>query len=164
MSELNKNFASHILRYVGIGLISGSIVHAGTLGGAGLKYIFLVLLGVTGFILGVHLEKRGGFKETYGYIFITVIISIGTGMVSGATQHFLDGPVYASTLLSLGLMTGYLAFIYRDFKEKLTGKKITETLVIVFSLWLLLYLISINLPHFSPDHHHSILNALEKLS
>ena len=46
MEKPEYSYVSHILRYVGVGLVSGSIVHAGTLGGDSLKYIVLILMGI----------------------------------------------------------------------------------------------------------------------
>lgn len=108
-------FLSHMLRYVGIGLISGSVVHLGTLGGGYLRYAILILMGAVLFAYGTWVEHRDDKQANIGaYLLFSIIVSIGTGMVSGATQHYLDGPRFAAVLLPVGLGMAYFAFGKRD--------------------------------------------------
>jgi len=149
----NSSFMSHMLRYVGVGVISGSIVHAGTLGGDSIKYIVLIVLGIICFTVGNLLEYRNEKMVTIlRYIGISVIVSMGTGMVSGAIQHYLDGPVFASMLLSGGLLLAYLSFVYRDFKGVLSIKKVLIATSLCFVLWFILSTIAHRLPEVE-DHH-----------
>jgi len=149
----NSAFASHMLRYVGVGLISGSIVHAGTLGGDAFNYIVLITAGIICFTIGNLVEYRNEKTVTLlRYIGISVIVSIGTGMVSGATQHYLDGPIFASMLLSLGLLLAYVSFVYRDFKGDLSVKKVLIAILLSFVLWFILSTIAHRLPEVE-DHH-----------
>jgi hypothetical protein len=75
MGVSEKLFTSHILRYVGVGLISGSIVHAGTLGGGSLKYIILVIVGIIGFIIGTLLEHSRSIDKSFlSFIAISVFV------------------------------------------------------------------------------------------
>jgi peptidoglycan/LPS O-acetylase OafA/YrhL len=118
-------FWSHIARYVGVGMISGSIVHAGTLGGNVMKYVVLVVLGILVFLTGIYLEQYSkGERLPMRYIIITVIVSIGTGMVSGGVQHYLDGPYVAALLIPAGLLLAYISFIYRDYRKQYSVKDI----------------------------------------
>ena len=154
MSTPEKSFASHILRYVGVGLISGSMVHAGTLGGGSTKYIILIILGMVTFAIGTYLENENRVdKKFLSFIFISIAVSIGTGMVSGATQHYLDGPVYASILLPFGLLIAYIAFLYRDFKSVFSFKKIGVAIILCSILGAGLYAIAHQIP--TLENHHS---------
>jgi len=149
----NSAFVSHILRYVGVGLISGSIVHAGTLGGDTFYYFVLIMAGIICFTIGNLIEYRNEKTITLlRYISISVIVSIGTGMVSGATQHYLDGPVFASILLSLGLLLAYVSFVYRDSKGALSVKKVLTAILLSFVFWFILSTIAHRLPEVE-DHH-----------
>ena len=153
MKSAEKSFASHILRYVGVGLISGSIVHAGTLGGHSLRYTMLIILGIVAFTIGTYLESDHKLdKKFLSFIFVSVLISIGTGMVSGGTQHYLDGPVYAATLVPFGLLVSYFAYMWREYKGALTRKKIAGVFVCSLLLFGVLYGIAKELPESS--HHH----------
>lgn len=159
MDISERSFASHILRYVGVGLISGSIVHAGTLGGESLRYIVLIILGIIAFALGTYLEnenKLGG--KVVVFILISTLVSIGTGMVSGGAQHYLDGPVYAAALIPLGLLIAYITYLYRDFRPKLSAKKVIVAVVLTSLLGLGLYGIAHQIPtlenhHFTEESH-----------
>lgn len=148
-----KSYISHVLRYVGVGLISGSIVHAGTLGGGYTKYIILIMLGIIGFVVGTLLEKNEHNKSLISFIIISVILSIGVGMVSGGTQHYLDGPIYASLLIPLGIGTGYLAFLFRDYRKSISVKRITLTFIGMATLAVMLYYIAHLIP--AAENHHS---------
>lgn len=153
MITSKKAFSSHILRYVGVGLISGSIVHAGTLGGGLTRYVILMILGIFSFAIGTYLEHQNKIdKKFLSFILISIAVSIGTGMVSGGTQHYLDGPVYASLLLPLGLLIAYTAFMYRDFKNDFSLKKISVAVLLCTALGASLYSISHSVPTLS-EHH-----------
>ena len=154
MSSPEKSFASHMLRYVGVGLISGSIVHAGTLGGNVTQYVALIVLGVIAFIYGTYLEYENKIdKKFISFILISVVISIGTGMVSGGTQHYLDGPVFASIILPIGLLVAYMAYLYRDFKGDFSFKKICIAIIICSILAVNLYSLAHKIP--TLENHHS---------
>ena len=154
MSSPEKSFASHMLRYVGVGLISGSIVHAGTLGGNVTQYVALIVLGVIAFIYGTYLEYENKIdKKFVSFILISVVISIGTGMVSGGTQHYLDGPVFASIILPIGLLVSYIAYLYRDFKSNFSFKKICAAIIICSILAVSLYSLAHKIP--TLENHHS---------
>ena len=153
MSNPEKNFTSHILRYVGVGLISGSVVHAGTLGGNLAQYIFFIILGIAAFVIGTYLENQSKIDKNFlSFILISVIVSIGTGMVSGGTQHYLDGPVFASIILPSGLLIAYIAFLYRDFRGELSAKRVVTAICITLLLGFALYTTAHYIPTLT-DHH-----------
>jgi hypothetical protein len=142
-----KSFAAHMCKYLGVGLISGSIVHAGTLGGGYFKYIVLIIAGVALFVIGNVLEHGlSSLKQLLPYIGISTILSIGTGMVSGGTQHYLDGPAIAAILFPIGFFLAYLSFIYRDYSKEFTFKKVLSTLATSLVLFLVLTYIAKQLP------------------
>jgi len=149
----NEAFVSHMLRYVGIGLISGSIVHAGTLGGGTLKYIVLIIAGIICFTIGNLIEyKNEKIVTLLRYIGISVVVSLGTGMVSGATQHYLDGPVVGAMLLSLGMLIAYISFLFRDYRKYLSVRRVLVATVAATVLWGILLNIAHSLPE-RVDHH-----------
>lgn len=153
MRETVENaFTSHILRYVGVGLISGSIVHIGTLGGGITRYVVLITLGIVAFIVGTILEKGRG-AITLNFIIVSVLLSIGVGMVSGGTQHYLDGPVYASFLLPLGLLLGYIMFVLREDRKELKLGKVVVATISALILLGVLYSVAHTLPVL--ENHHS---------
>jgi len=159
--SVEKAYISHLLRYVGVGLISGSIVHVGTLGGGHTLYAVLIALGIISFIVGTLLEKQDSESSLPAFIGISVMLSIGVGMVSGGTQHYLDGPVYAAFLIPIGVAVGYLAFLWRDYKSEITLKRILVMSVVALGLGIILYLIAKEIP--AQRNHHSAGNesALE---
>lgn len=157
--SIEKAYISHILRYVGVGLISGSIVHMGTLGGGITRYLVLIVIGVFAFIAGTLMEKRESQNSLTAFIIVSVIMSIGVGMVSGGTQHYLDGPTYAAFLIPIGIAAGYFAFLFRDYKTEITTKRILVMLLVAIGLTVVLYFIAQRIP--DQGGHHSEDNMLE---
>lgn len=153
MNTPEKAYISHLLRYVGVGLISGSIVHIGTLGGGYTRYIVLITAGVIAFITGTLLEKKNSNSSLAAFIGISVIMSIGVGMVSGGAQHYLDGPTYAAFLIPIGLAVGYFAFLFRDYALKITVRRVLGMLVIALGLTAVLYGVAGQMS--VEDSHHS---------
>lgn len=160
MKKTSIAFGSHLCKYVGIGLISGSVVHAGTLGGSSLKYVLLMLTGIGLFLLGLFLEEDKK-NLVLSYIILSILVSIGTGMVSGATQHFLDGPMTAAVLLSLGLWMAGLAFFARESWSFLSLKNIVFSLMVAGLLYTVLYALAHKIDDFylgkgaSPQEAHA---------
>ena len=140
---LHESFFSHMARYVGVGLISGSVVHAGTLGGASSKYITLIIMGALLFSVGTMIQHKGEkINKLLSYVLISVIISFGTGMVSGATQHYLDSPSFGAVLLSLGLLIAYVSFVWQEYRHSFTIKRILLAILVTFGIWFALYSIN----------------------
>lgn len=152
--SLSQAYLTHLLRYVGVGLISGSIVHAGTLGGNWWRYLVLIGLGAAMFGWGVWLEHHAEKQVNLGvYTALSILISIGTGMVSGATQHYLDGPRMAAILLPVGLVIGYWAFAFRDYRAQLGVKRVVGLVVLVATIMAVLWSIAIYLGEQVPHGH-----------
>lgn len=148
---MEKAFFSHILKYVGVAQISGSIVHFGTLGGNITKYLILIAIGVISFIVGTILEKNKQ-AVTAAYIATSVLLSVAIGMVGGGSQHFTDGAVYASFLIPIGILFGYIIFVIREDKASLTKSKVCIAIICSLSVFGALYGIAHAVPSLS-DHH-----------
>lgn len=126
----HNSFFIYIIKYLGIALIAGSVVHAGTLDNGFTRYIILGLIGLVFMILGNVLEaKQKNEKIDFSYLFIVTVLSFATGFLSGGIQHYLDDPAYAGMLLALGIFFSYIAYF---IKEKFPLKY--QNLFIVFVL------------------------------
>ena len=110
-------------------------------------------MGILAFIYGTLLEKKDSDKPIVSFIIVSVILSIGVGMVSGGTQHYLDGPVYAAFLIPLGIALGYFAFLFRDYPKSINVKRIILMLIGMLVLTGILYYIAHIIP--ALDDHHS---------
>ena len=135
--EVAKPYLSYIAMFVGMGLISGSIVHAAQEGIFN-RSIFLMGIGVILFSMGSFVNEvifKTGNIEREGvlrYILFSLFLAMGVGMISGSTQHFFDTPIYASYLMPIGVFLSSLAFALRNNYElsKATwGKLIVAGLV-----------------------------------
>ena len=162
MNTREQSFLSHMLRYCGVGLISGSIVHAGTLGGSVFKYVILIICGMIAFAIGNLIEhKNVQNKELLIFIAISTVVSIGTGMVSGGVQHYLDNPIFGAGIITLGLIISYISFTYRDFKNTFSIKYTFLVTLISIIVGLVLYFIGMTLSKTSHGHNESVPHHID---
>lgn len=146
----NKKYSIYLLKYLGVALIAGSVVHVGTLQTGATRYIVLGCIGLVLMLVGNILEaKLHGEKINLKYLTVITGLSLATGFFSGGIQHYLDNPGYAGYLLAIGLLFSYITFFLRD-KIKLLPKNIT--LIIIISLAIIAVSLSIK-PLPSADHH-----------
>ena len=102
-------YSAEVLRYVGVAFLSGSIVHAGTLGGNSAWYVGVFCVGIVLFIAGTYLSTAAAELHPK-HIALAVCFSIGIGMLSGGLQHFFEGPVFAAAVIPLGVVLSYFSF------------------------------------------------------
>ncbi|MBC7735683.1 MAG: hypothetical protein H7245_00275, partial [Candidatus Saccharibacteria bacterium] len=100
--EVFKPYVSYLTMFLGMGLISGSVVHAAQ---EEMRLYALSLMGIGAvlFSLGSYLNevlfKTGIMGDTVlKYVLLSLLLAIGVGFVSGSTQHFFDTPIFASYL------------------------------------------------------------------
>jgi len=111
-------YLTFISLFVGAGFISGGIVHLGE--GINFWDISLLIAGVILFVLGSYIQEVLFNKKTLvsegvvPFLFYSLILSIGVGMASGGTQHFLDTPLYSIYLIPIGLFIGIFAFVLKQ--------------------------------------------------
>lgn len=120
--EVAKPYASYLAMFVGMGLISGSIVHAGQ-SAMRTQALILIAIGMVLFGIGSYINevifKTGNIAKEgiFRYILFSLFLAMGIGMISGATQHFFDTPIYASYLAPAGVFISSLAFALRNNYE-----------------------------------------------
>jgi uncharacterized protein (DUF305 family) len=110
------SYFSYLALFVGTGFISGAIVHTGNPSELG-KYIVIGLVGATLFVGESFVQDFISEHKTtqVGKFFaLSLLLSIGIGMISGGTQHFSDFPIYSSYLVPLGLVVSYFAFLLKN--------------------------------------------------
>lgn len=155
--NLRDAFITHLCTYLGIALVSGSIVHAGTLGGGTAKYIVLIGVGVMLTVVGNYLEHRKAHRDVQlSFIAFAIMLSFGTGMLSGGIQHYLDNPAYSAVLLSLGLIVAFVALAYKDFAKEVTATAIAIVAGVSVVLFVALYVVVPEI--FLNDHTHAAVH------
>lgn len=146
----NNNFIIYVLKYLGVALIAGSVVHVGTLQNGTIRYVVLGIVGLCLMILGNILEsKQKNEPINIKYLGLITALSLTTGFLSGGIQHYLDNPSYAGYLLGVGTIGTYITFVLKE-KSVLNAKKIllvllVSVLIVVFSTQLM--------PQGISDHH-----------
>jgi len=161
--KLSIEFTIHLCKYLGVGLLSGSIVHAATLGGSSTKYIGLVIAGLLLMLLGNYLEYRAAHAHSHKmdaqWVLLSIALALGTGMLSGSIQHYFDEPKVGAVLFSAGLLLAFFAFAFKDYVTQLSLKKTLFILLMSGASFIALAQV---LPPFIPasfsaggGHHHS---------
>ncbi len=147
----NKKYLVYLAKYLGVALISGSVVHIGTLSTGIIRYAILMVIGVVLMLIGhISEAKQIGIKINLKFLLIIASLSIATGFLSGGVQHYLDNPVYAGYLLAIGAVVAYATFFLKD---KISIKKRDIFVVITIALGILF--VSNFLMHDFVEHGHS---------
>lgn len=104
--------------FVGAGFISGGIVHLGD--GFNWWDVSLILIGIVLFVAGSYAQELRSSQNNLKkegialFLFYSLLLSIGIGMASGGTQHFVDTPAYSNYLIPIGLFLGVPAFALKQ--------------------------------------------------
>jgi hypothetical protein len=114
-------------------------------------------------VAGNYLEQKiKNTKVSKSFILLAIILSFGTGMLSGGVQHYDDNTAYGSILLSVGLVITFLSLAYKDFKADINKKSI---LIIVFTSIILYLVLAFALPQIlnlngERSHHDDEVGAI----
>lgn len=159
-------YGTFVLLFVGAGFISGGIVHLGE--GWNLWDASLLVLGVACFIVGSYVQevlyhkKRLQEEGVVRFLAYSLLLSIGVGMASGGTQHFIDTPRYSMYLIPLGLLLGAGAFVGKQnisLEKREWRRLMIGGLVFGALLWLGLSVIASDAPH-SAGHSHGSRSSM----
>lgn len=159
MNQLKQGFVVHVCKYLGIALVAGSIVHAGTLGGSITKYLVLIVVGIGLTVYGNILEhKIQHLRIDKNTILLAIALSFGTGMLSGGIQHFDDNPGYGSLLLALGFFIAFISFGYANHKKVMNRTLIIKAVVTSLLFYtVLVFGVSKIIPQgIDEESHHSV--------
>ncbi len=160
LSLENKKYIIYLLKYLGVALIAGSVVHVGTLENGTARYAVLGIIGLVLMLIGNIFEaKLNGEKVNLKYLIVITGLSLATGFFSGGIQHYFDNPGYAGYLLAIGLFFSYITFFIRD-KIKLYLKYI---LIIAIISGLIIIGSSFIRPGVTADHHGTIIPPAKNL-
>ena len=101
--------------FIGAGFVGGSIVHYPI---SPLRSLIIGLLGATLFAVASTLNEMEkpavSARNIVQIAGVSLLLSVGIGMVSGGIQHFAEYPVYGSYLIPLGVVVSMIAFVFRD--------------------------------------------------
>jgi uncharacterized protein (DUF305 family) len=113
------SYLSYLALFVGTAFISGAIVHSGNVNEIP-KYIVIGLIGLSLFVAGSFVQEtiinKNSLQGTklVKFLFFSLLLSVGIGMIGGGVQHFTDFPVYSSFLIPLGVLLSLIAFLLKN--------------------------------------------------
>lgn len=125
-------YISYVSLFLGMGLISGSIVHMPV---SPTRYTMIMMVGVLlfGFASFVNeLKNQADLSKAavLRSLAFSLLLSIGIGMMSGGVQHFSDNVEYATALIPVGFGVSLFSFVLKH-QVKLSAKK-SYLLIILF--------------------------------
>lgn len=167
-SKLLFPFVTYVFLFVGTGFISGAVVHSGDVE-ALYRYWAIGVVGVFLFVLGSYVQEviynKKNLKEegVLPFLFFSLLLSLGIGMISGGTQHFVDFPQYASFLIPAGIVIALIAFTLKN-NIHLTQSKWASMLVTAVLgagvLWGGLTSFAATLPESTGHGHGTTMNQM----
>jgi len=123
---LLRSFLAHLANYVGMGLISGGMVHVVIFQKNAITYGTQILFGVCIHLL--HHMIEAGFQfdtDMLRFLCVSIFVALGTGTVNGGTQHYLDNPKPGAVLVGSAFVITYIAYCARTVVEQSTSRKVT---------------------------------------
>ena len=129
-------YVIYIMYFLGVGLISGGIVHMPI---EPARYSIILILGSflfisASFVNEFYIEKKKmNLPQAMKLLFFSLLLSLGVGMVSGGIQHFGDLGGYAVVLIPSGIVLSVLSFIFKN-NIKLNTKQITLVITMLLLL------------------------------
>lgn len=117
-------YLSYVSLFLGMGLISGSIVHMPISPG---RYSIIMVAGIVLFGFASFVNELKGQEEMSQLavarsLVFSLFLSVGIGMMSGGVQHFTDNPTYAALLIPGGFGLSLFSFVLKH-RIPLTVKK-----------------------------------------
>jgi hypothetical protein len=103
--------------FLGVGLISGGIVHMPI---EPLRYSIILSVGSAIFITAAFLneiyieKKKMGVTQILKLLVYSFILSLGVGMIGGGIQHFSDLGRYAVFLIPTGIVLSFVSYILKN--------------------------------------------------
>lgn len=158
LSHLFKRYFEYILYFLGVGFISGSLVHYTT---DPSYYTIIILVGIVIFTATSIFQARDDERRKVGIVkvtFTSLALSLGIGLLSGGIQHFKDVPTISPLFIVLGIVISLIAYIFRE-NIQLSSKQVIHLSANVGLVGIVSYLllVQISLPYIgqSADEHHS---------
>jgi len=154
ISIANQAYLTYLAKYLGVAIVAGSVVHIGTLQTDTARYFILACVGMLLMTVSNIIEaKKEGKKIDGSLVLLITTLSLATGFLSGGVQHYFDNPVYAGSLLTIGLVVSYVAFILRE-KYLLSKVSLAVVICIASAFAFISYFMMPFLGIPDGDHHH----------
>ncbi len=149
----------YVMFFLGMGLISGGIVHMPL---DPKKNLIVLSIGMGVFVIASLLnetvidKKDLSLISTIRLVVFSLLLSVGIGMISGGIQHFEDVLDYAGYLIPGGILISLIGFLFKN-SIKLGAKKTMPLFIVVILLLFSLSLSLKNLAESMPEtggHSH----------
>lgn len=128
-------YISYVALFLGMGLISGSIVHMPV---DPMRYtlimsIGIVMFGFASFVSDISKQADLSMAGIIRALVFSLLLSVGIGMMSGGVQHFGDNPTWSAMLIPSGFGLSLLSFILKN-NVRLSVKRVYAVAILFVML------------------------------
>lgn len=128
-------YVSYVSLFLGMGLISGALVHMPV---DPLLYTWImisgiILFGFASFMSDIRQQPNLTPAGVVRALFLSLLLSVGIGMMTGGIQHFSDNPEWSVLMIPLGLGISLFSFILKQ-GVRLSVKRFYAVLLIFVML------------------------------
>ena len=137
IKKLIYNYSVYVIYFLGVGMVSSGIV---LLPFNTVRYSIILTIGLILFTLSsifneIIINKNLlTIKESIYFIFTSLALAIGIGMISGGIAHFKESPNYASYLIPLGVIVSCFSYSIKEkYKMNIKQKGLLLLSLLIFS-------------------------------
>lgn len=117
MKKAIYKYLVYVIYFLGIGMTSSGIV---LMPFNHVRYGIVLVIGLGLFLAGsifneIVIDKHNLSKpESIRLVFLSLILALGIGMISGGISHYKESPVYVSYLIPMGIFLSFISFMLKN--------------------------------------------------
>lgn len=151
MKKAIYKYLVYVIYFLGIGMTSSGIV---LMPFNYVRYGIVLVVGLGLFLAGsvfneIVIDKHSLSKtESIKLIFLSLILALGIGMISGGISHYKESPVYVSYLIPTGIFLSFVSFMLKnhfDIFNKNKGKLVIGLFLVSLAVYFTLNLTIVNM-------------------
>ncbi len=148
MKNAIYKYLVYVIYFLGIGMTSSGVV---LMPFNFLRYGVVLTVGLCLFLAGsifneVVIDKQNLSKtESLRLIFLSLILALGIGMISGGISHYKESPLYVSYLIPIGLFLSFISYNIKNHFEEFNKNRTKLLLGITIISTILYFVLNITL-------------------
>lgn len=151
MKNAIYKYLVYVIYFLGIGMTSSGIV---LMPFNYVRYGIVLVVGLGLFLAGsifneIVIDKHSLSKsESIRLVFLSLILALGIGMISGGISHYKESPVYVSFLIPIGILLSFISFTVKNHYDIFVQnrvKLVVGILLVVLVIYVILNMTIVNM-------------------
>jgi len=151
MKNAIYKYLVYVIYFLGIGMTSSGIV---LMPFNYVRYGIVLVVGLGLFLAGsifneIVIDKHSLSKaESIRLVFLSLILALGIGMISGGISHYKESPVYVSFLIPIGILLSFISFTVKNHYDIFVQNRIklvVGILLVVLVVYVILNMTIVNI-------------------